>query len=259
MPSYRVEACGELVFVSLSATVERLAEFLGPYYAGCQERFGSQWSGFLAWDVEYAANWKIVVENSLEAYHVPYIHAHTFGEDPGEARSDHLLAERHTALTTNLPFNAHSRVDSWFQKSEGWFLRRLGIDTTGQYQQHHLFPNLLFSFTDAVSLCHMVIPTGPTTSRAVVRQFGRNARQQNPAARILASGWGRLAAQVTRRILEEDRSLFRDIQRGTESSLHRGVLGRCEERIYAFQQYLRRACQLDNAAVSTICSESNLP
>ena len=114
-----------------------------------------------------------------------------------------------------------------------------------------MFPNLLLSFTDAVSLCHAVIPTGPTTSRAIVRQFGLNGLDGPTTARLLARGWGRMAAEITRRILLEDRALYKDIQRGLESSPHRGILGRCEERIFRFQQYLMHVCSPCSASVTT--------
>jgi choline monooxygenase len=246
LATYRVESCGQLIFVSLAAAGEGLRDFLGPMYEVCQDRFGPQWSCFLNADADYPVNWKIPVENSLEAYHVPCIHPQTFGQDPGDARSQHLLNERHTAFGTGLPFDVHSRIGAWFQERESWFLRRLGLQPTREYWQHHCFPNLLMSFTDAISLCHAVIPTGPTTSRAVVRQFGRNGRGQNRGTRLLAAGWGRMAGGITRRILAEDRALYEDIQRGLQSSQHRGILGRCEERIFRFQQYLQQACSLQS-------------
>lgn len=239
LPAYRLESCGQLLFVSLSAAGPSLAEFIGPLYAQCAERFSESWTPYLSWEFDLPVNWKVPIENALEAYHVPCVHPETFREDPGEDRSRHLLDERHTALVTQLPFSTHSRLDAWFQRSEGWLLRRLGLEPTGQYQQHHAFPHLLFSFTDALSLIQTVIPTGPTTSRTVIRQFGRTA--SGLWKRPLTKAWGKLAAVITRRILEEDLALFPDIQRGLEASPHQGMLGRCEERIYCFQEYLLRA------------------
>ncbi|HEY5315482.1 MAG TPA: aromatic ring-hydroxylating dioxygenase subunit alpha [Pirellulales bacterium] len=248
LPRYRLATCGQLVFVSLAAEGPSLAEQLGPLDAPCRERFGAKWRPFLSWQPDYDANWKVPIENSIEAYHVPYIHPETFREDPGERRSEHVLAAGHTSLGTQLPFSAHSRLDASFQRGERWFLGRLGEPATGQYWQHHVFPNLLFSFTDAVSLCHCVLPTGPGTSRAEVRQFGLAGTGR--AGRVLAAGWGRMTAWVTLRILREDQALYPQIQRGLEASTHRGVLGRCEERIHAFQQYVDRGMRQPAAHAS---------
>lgn len=240
LPQYRVASRGQLVFVSLDEQGPDLQHFLGPLNAACEERFDNSWQPQLKWDPRYPANWKVPVENTLEAYHVPTIHPATFREAPAEERSRHVFGERHTAFGTNLPFSAHSRIDAWFQRSEVWMSRRLGVAPTGEYWQHHVFPNLLFSFTDMISLCQCVIPTGPNTSRGVVRQFGRVGTSAGPR-RWLARTWGRVEAIVTRRILAEDLALYPQIQRGLEASPHRGVLGRCEERIHAFQQYVRDA------------------
>lgn len=242
LPLYRLEVCGQLVFVCVQPEGPSLADQLGTLYPVCQERFNAEWSETLNWNPDYPVNWKIPIENSLEAYHVPCIHPRTFEEDPGDERSTHLLEERHTAFGTQLPFSPHSRMAEWFQSTEGWLVRRLGVVPTREYWQHHAFPNLLFSFTDAVSLCHCVIPTSPTSARAVVRQFGRVGAPGTGPRRWLAHHWGRLSAQVTRRIMHEDLGLFPEIQAGLRHSPHAGVLGRCEERIHSFQQFVQEQC-----------------
>lgn len=241
LTQFRAAACGGLVFVCLSPSAPALREHLGELHDLCAERFGTNWRPFLAWEPDYPANWKIPVENSLESYHVPSVHPTSFREDPGEQRSEHHLGARHTYFRTRLPFAAHSRIDAWFQRAEGWFVRRCGETPRGIYTQHHVFPNLLFSFTDAVSLCQCVVPTSPTTARAVVRQFGHGGGSSR-WRRGLAGLWGRLSAAITRSILREDLSLFADIQRGMSASPHAGVLGRCEERIHAFQSFVRDHC-----------------
>lgn len=239
LPRYRLAVCGQLVFVSLAAEGPSLAEQLGPLDQLCRARFGPKWRPFLRWQPDYAANWKVPIENSLEAYHVPSVHPHTFREDPGEQRSQHVIEPSHTSLTTQLPFSAHNRLDAWFQRAQRWFVRRIGEPATDQYSQHHVFPNLLFSFTDTVSLCQCVLPVGAGSSRAEVRQFGICG--SGAIERRLAAAWGQTGAWITRRILQEDQAMFPQIQRGLEASNRPGMLGRCEERIFAFQQYIDRS------------------
>lgn len=240
LSSYRVAVCGQLVFISLQQDGPDLQAYLGEFFELVEQRFGSRWRRSLSWNPSYPANWKIPIENTLEAYHVPYVHPNTFREDPGEARSVHRIASRHTTFETSLPFSSHSRLDAWYQRVEGAVVRSLGAEPCRAYAHHHLFPNLLFSFTDASSFCHCVVPTGPRTSQAVVYQFGR-CEDWRGLRRGMAGVWGRLAAAVTRRVLSEDMALFADIQRGLEASPHGGVLGRCEERIHAFQAYVQSA------------------
>jgi phenylpropionate dioxygenase-like ring-hydroxylating dioxygenase large terminal subunit len=244
---YRLETCGALVFVSLAADGPTLREQLGDMYERLAERFGPAWKQFLKWDPDYDANWKVPIENTLEAYHVPHVHPHTFRENPGAERSTHVLDERHTWFGTDLPFSPHSKLDAAFQRCEGWLMQRLGEKAQGRYEQHHTFPNLLYSFTDVISLVQSVIPTGPTTCRAVVRQFGRVGERTGSPWRTVAGVWGGIEAVISRKILAEDQGMFSSIQRGLAASTHRGVLGACEERIWKFQEWVAEEVRREKA------------
>ncbi len=241
LPAYRVAKVGQLVFVNVDPDAPTLVDFLGQdFYDFLEQRFGNPWKASLRWHPEYPANWKVPIENSLEAYHVPAVHPNTFKVDPGEEKSEHLLLDNRTAFFAKLPFCPHSTIDAFFQRSEGRVVSWLGYADTQQYSQHHVFPNLLFSFTDAMSLCHTIMPTSPTGSRAVVRQFGRAPTAGRQFLQPVAWLWSRLTASLNKHILKEDLAMFRSIQSGLERSPHSGVLGRCEERLHAFQQYMTK-------------------
>jgi choline monooxygenase len=242
LPSFRVECCGALVFVSLCQSGPSLREHLGDFYDRLSDRFGADWQPYLHWNPTYDVNWKVPIENTLEAYHVPFVHPNTFREDPGTDRSTHALEERHTWFSTDLPFSPHSKIDTYFQRCEGWLMRRLGETPHGRYEQHHLFPTFLCSFTDVVSLCQSIVPTGPHSCRAVVRQFGRVGAATRFPWRNVAGVWGRVEATISRQILKEDLGMFTSIQRGLNASRQTGVLGACEERIWKFQQYVQTQC-----------------
>lgn len=245
LPGYRLETIGNLVFANLDPAAPSLESHLGSLAAFCASRFGPDWEVSSQWDWEYSANWKIPVENSLEAYHVPCVHPHSFKEDPGEERSSHLIEKGHTAFETQMPF-AHTPGDVAFQRAETWMQRLLGGVVTERYAQHHVFPNLLFSFTDTMSFCQCVIPTGPTTCRAKIVQCGSVPRAVPRPYRWVARVWNRLKGLSVKQILREDKTLFHSIQRGMEASQQKGMLGRCEERIHAFQLSMTEALKPPN-------------
>ena len=235
LPRYQVDTCGQLIFVRLSPTGLGLQEYLGPVASKMHIGFGSEMKSFLKWEVNYDANWKVVIENSLEAYHVESVHPMTFRTDPGEKRSEHCLDPFHTAFGTDLPF-AHSKLDLAFQSCQGWVVKRLGRTPTCRYWQHHVFPNLLTSYTDAISLVHSVIPTTATSSRSLVYQFGF-CPTRTGIKQVLATAWGRLEAACSKRILKEDIEMYPRIQAGLNASKQTGHLARSEERIHRFQEY----------------------
>lgn len=253
IPVYQVDTCGQIVWVCLKQGVPDLPTFLGKYYEIIKEKFGSKTKQFMKLNVAYKANWKVPVENSLEAYHVPSVHQNTFRVDPGEDRSNHYLDEHSTSFETPLPFSPHSRLDNTVQRCESSVMRMLGVETSGMYWQHHVFPNLLMSFTDAINLIHSVVPTGPRTSTAWIRQFGNTGNSSWGPRRIVASGWGHFKALITKQIMKEDLALIPDVQAGLEKSKEVGVLGRCEERIHAFQEYVINAVnsEQDDSVEST--------
>ena len=236
LPSYQVDTCGQLVFVRLSPTGMTLQDFLGPVATKMQAGFGPNTKSFFKWEVNYQANWKIAIENSLEAYHVQSVHPKTFRSDPGEKRSEHQLDPFHTAFGSDLPF-AHSKLNLAFQKWEGRVVKMLGGSPTNRYWQHHVFPNLLCSYTDAISLVHCVIPTATMSSRSLVYQFGI-CPDRPGIKRTLATVWGHLEAGCTKRILKEDVEMYARIQNGLKASQQIGRLARSEERIHRFQEYL---------------------
>ncbi len=249
IPVYRVETLGPLVFVNLDAIAPDLRTAAGDQLEPLLHGFGEGWEVVLSREFPHHVNWKIPVENTLEAYHVPAVHPETFREDPGEARSEHFLGETGSSFQTTLPFAPHSRIDAWFQRIEGRALHLLTDRApTSAYRQHHLFPNILFSLTDMVSLLHVVRPTGSQTCTSVIYQFGRVGKSF--VSRQCSRLWGRLVAGITLKILQEDFRLYTAIQRGLNSSHNPGMLGRCEERIYEFQRWLQNQSQQTTAEAS---------
>jgi len=240
LPSYRVDSCGELVFVSLVHEGVSLQDFLGEAYEVMSERFSSDMKQNYRKSFEYDANWKVAIENSLEAYHVESVHPETFRSSPGEERTEHHLGSQYTSFTTDMPFAVSNRTDLAYQKAEGWFVKKLGREPKRRYSQHHVFPNLLFSCTDAISLVHSVRPISVNRSESICIQFGLSPKSSKFAQKKLAGLLGKAEAMIINRILKEDVAMYPVIQRGLEVSSHPGMLARSEERIHAFQQYLRK-------------------
>ena len=68
-----------------------LREWLGPLWDGWAERSAGAYRHAATWEKDFPCNWKVVLENSLESYHIPQVHPKTFKEFPGGDRPWHEL------------------------------------------------------------------------------------------------------------------------------------------------------------------------
>jgi phenylpropionate dioxygenase-like ring-hydroxylating dioxygenase large terminal subunit len=239
-----------LIFVRLSETGPTLQEWMGEIYEKVRGWFDAGHARVsMTRRLDYPANWKIPVEISLESYHIPEVHPQTFGEDPGETLSEHWFHPRGSAFYTE--FLAPRRIDRVLRHVERWLLKRLGDEYTGRYEHHHLFPNLTISHTDSLTLAQSIIPVSPQTSACLAIQAGVRPVRPGAIRNLMAAGWGRFTAWLTRQILNEDRAVYQEIQTGVQGGGRPGLLGRCEERLEAFQRHVRSRLDTEPPVHST--------
>jgi phenylpropionate dioxygenase-like ring-hydroxylating dioxygenase large terminal subunit len=227
---FRTAAWGDLVFATLSDNGPSLAEQLGPM-AGEGERLGSfrlAWT----WRRDYEANWKIVVENTLESYHIDCLHKQTLGVMPTEEQSTHVLEDTYTTLRTPETY-------PWISAMQNVMVRALGGAVTNVYTHHVAHPHLWFISMDTMRLIQTVEPLSPTTSRHRAWLYTLDGTRRGPWAWLMRLVLRPIVVSTTRKILSEDAGVFPEIQRGLQSSRFRGIIGTREERVYAFQRYVR--------------------
>jgi phenylpropionate dioxygenase-like ring-hydroxylating dioxygenase large terminal subunit len=231
LQQFRVATAGQLVFVSLAEEGTSLGDHLGDVGAACAASFAPPYR--LVWSerIDYAANWKIVIENSLESYHIPSLHRKTFGTLPAEDNCEHVLGERATTFRTHIRQPLVTLL-------QGWFVSRLGRGATNVYTHHHVHPNLTFATMDVHRLVQVILPTSPTTARHHLWLYA--IAGAGPLTWLLSRVMGRIVRSVARRVLLEDAGIFADVQRGVEASPHPGVIGTREERVHAFQRWVLR-------------------
>ena len=243
LKAVRTELCGDLIFICLETSAPGLADYLGPYYSRFAQSFASPYRQTWTWDANYLANWKVFIENSLESYHVPIVHAKTFGKLSPEQLIEHELTDRYTSFKT---------LDESL-RFLGWCARRFGLPETRMYEHHNIHPNLNYSCTDGMHLLMTVFPTSATACRHRACLF--TVRGENPDWFHQMFGW--LLAQAltlfVAQVNKEDIALYLDVQRGMEASAFRGVIGTREERVYVFQKYIIDRCggPIRDGAVAT--------
>lgn len=235
---FQLEQCGDLVFIRLSAQGPSLRDWIGERFDTLASWFSTD-SHHLALHkrFDFAANWKIPVENSLESYHIPYIHPNTFHTDPAEENSTHIFYDTGTCFTAR--FHPPRMIDDLLDRAEIMIMRVLGHSPNGIYHHHHIFPNLLISHTDTTSFIQMVHPAGPDKSFSLLWQYALGDSSLSFFPRMVSYGWGQFTASLTRTIVTEDISVYALVQAGAAAASRPGLLGRCEERLYESQKYVR--------------------
>jgi phenylpropionate dioxygenase-like ring-hydroxylating dioxygenase large terminal subunit len=232
---FRTETCGQLIFVCLEDDGVSLADYLGAFAQECAHWFAPPFRQAWVWQTNYNANWKIVLENALESYHIPCVHQKSFGVMPAEEACQHELADRHTTFHTRETY-------SWISAIQNMMVRSLGQPTTNVYTHHHAHPNMIFISMDVLRMVHILEPTSATTSRHRIWLYSLRGFRKNPWAWLIAKILSGFVVRVARQITLEDESIFTDVQKGLEASVFRGVIGTREERIWAFQKFLLKAC-----------------
>ena len=231
---FRVETCGDLVFVNLSDTGVTLREWIGPLWELWQS-YGGAYRHAATWEEDFPCNWKVVLENSLESYHIPEVHPKTFKEFSPEAISWHELDERFTTYKTIPP-------NDFAGRAQNWIVRRLGQPVTNEYWHRNLHPHITGASLDSMRMMQCVFPTSPTTCRYRSIFFTLRGHRRSPFAWAVYRLLRVIATSVAKQVFAEDAAIYQAVQKGMTASPHPGVIGTREERIYVFQKYILDHC-----------------
>lgn len=235
---FRTEVCGQLVFVTLDDSASDLPEALGPAYERVRDWFSDDWRLLLSTEQDLDVNWKLLLENVVENYHLTEVHRKSFQAMPPEEVCDHELGDD-WSLFVERPDSSHSPL-----KPLGDFVCRvMNVESNSAIEHFHFYPHLVFARMNLFSWVQVAHPVGPVRARNWWRFFHHVGSPPSLTTRIvgrLLSLWG---ARFFRRVLEEDRAVLSNVQLGLQSPLQPtgGLLSTREERIVHFQEYIKRA------------------
>lgn len=233
---YRTARLGDLVFVNLSDSEASLDDHLGPNAAELTRSYSEPFRLSWKWQADYPANWKLPIENGVESYHIPCLHQKTFKNFPEEANVTHELHPTWTSYRTEVN-------DPMMRFALSWTTWWLGLPFTNAYTHLHVFPNLTFVTMDNLRMLQAFVPLSPTTSRSYVWLYAPAGPNRGFIPWLYVKGNAWAAKAITKMVLAEDGPIFADVQRGLNASPIRGVIGRREERVFMFQDYIARRCQ----------------
>ena len=211
----RVATWHDWVFVNLSGTAPPIEDFVAPLQRHLGGLDLTRMRHVVTIDLgEIAANWKLLMENFIEPYHVPFVHA-TTTEQP---LTDHY--------TVNEPGCLGCAVDV-----SGTAKRDDTLSADSRYLS--LFPFFAFGIylPDQVGV-HLNTPVAPnrTRQRRAMYSLGRDPSWAEDTERL---------EKLWRSVHQEDYDICERLQRGRQSDVAAdgGVLSPVwEEAVHSFQQ-----------------------
>jgi choline monooxygenase len=200
------------IFVNISGAAPAFAEWIRPV----AERFGSiDWSALrrdsaFARNLEVAANWKLIVENFVESYHLPWVHKALNAVNP---------MTLHYQILGGHSYLGQGGTDYRPERIAGAVLpRNSGMADPSRYEALAVFPNLIFSALADMAFSIIVLPESAQRTRERIEFFffGDEALSEKFAAAR------RKAAEFVTDVNAEDIGIVESVQRGRRSPAFTG-------------------------------------
>jgi phenylpropionate dioxygenase-like ring-hydroxylating dioxygenase large terminal subunit len=232
-----VEVWQGLVFVRLGGTGPTVATLMAPYAAELLPYRIAEMRGERPdfWVADSAADWKNVMDNYLEGYHIPIGHPglqRLFGGSYRVETAPHGVARAFSVLRGE-PSRAWSErayqrlLPEVADLPQGW--RRAWV-------YYSLFPSTTINVAPHAVNLFQILPAGP--GRTVVR--GRNYVLPDDRRSMRAARW--LGSRINARVYREDDALVRSVQGGLESGAYEaGRLAETEVCLRRFHDEIRAA------------------
>jgi phenylpropionate dioxygenase-like ring-hydroxylating dioxygenase large terminal subunit len=229
---YQIDTCGNFVFFRRGTDGPSLREHLGGFY-DLLERIG----GYLGAEIDsgttpHAANWKLLVENVLECYHCAVVHQETFVRTLGVGREPIEQAVFDGAHSSSHFPRSAIAAESRRAKALAYLdAREFSHDS---FFHIFIFPNLFISSTQGLSFyVGQALPLSAKETGLQYRLYEPKlelTRGQRASQDLI----NRSGTELGRAVIDEDRQILEQVQRGVELSEKPGMVGADEVRISRF-------------------------
>lgn len=229
LPQFPVTTAAGLHFVGLNGTPPEVGEV-----ACLAERLGWQANEapFATGSLLHHCNWKLLVENVLEAYHVGFVHENSFGAS-GVSVADFDATGAGDYTTWEFVRPEAPKVASLISKLPG---------ASFQHLHGYVFPNLfLINNNNLVGYLGQVLPVSANQTLLHWQLYALPALQQLPRGvrdKICAD-----ADAMNRTVLQEDKPMLEACQQGLASEGQAYQLQSQEKQLQHFHAMWQGYCQ----------------
>jgi phenylpropionate dioxygenase-like ring-hydroxylating dioxygenase large terminal subunit len=247
LPEVEIAQCGSMIFGRFPAGGQypnpSLEDWLGDGYAILNHLTNTPPPAINRLQSDVAANWRLLMQISLDDYHLVAVHPSTFG------KSGYLKPEK----TRYFRFGAHSAYiasapdDALAKMAEAC---RAANYTPESYRILQFFPNLIVAMIRAVNylgdrywflLVQQLVPEAYDRTRSVTRftllPFAKPAGVLHRQARTIAKPWVTLGfAHYARKTHREDNQVVEQLQRSASLFEADPVRALQEQRVSWFEE-----------------------
>lgn len=220
LENWRTETVGNVIYICLNPAAPPLDEYLGPSRAWIEEVSLNCGYEFQSFESEIEANWKVVMNNTLEFYHAYSVHPKTFKpliEAP--LQKIRLLPSNlpniHYAMPLKEADRTMERLDRMFARQ---FKRPEGIQMDS-YEHLYSFPNLTIGHVN--NRCFSFFkyqPVSPGKTKLTGRMWMPAPASGNlSSVRAICENYEPILRPFIHDIAEEDRGICETVQRGMQS------------------------------------------
>lgn len=228
LKSFKIASLGRFLFLHENIAVPSIQEFLGTAYPFLEKVSHAMGQRIDTNTLTIKANWKVVVENTLEEYHVRQVHPQSLYKVEIQA-SEFNFQGLHSsdAMTFKVKFTDFKKLPELMHERE-WHVE--------DYVHQLIFPNMTIASAFGTTIAiQQIIPMDTETTLFISHVFA--AKLSNNEQHFLVKAFNQNAVDFNRQVFEEDRLICEAVQEGLKQAhLQSGTLSKDEARVAAFEQ-----------------------
>jgi len=232
LKSFQVAKVGKFIFICLEEPKQDINQFLGPFYEKLIEISKAINKQFYFEDDNQKINWKIIIENVIEAYHCHAIHKDTLYE----------MGFCSIPETNQLFYGGHSvadypkRNDIEMPNNVLKYLEK-SILKHDSFRHFFIYPNLVISSTEGTSIyVGNILPISAKETKLRKRFYDINFTNNFEPSKAIHKAFLSLVQSSINNILTEDKNLLEELQKTIKFAKNTYHLGLEETRIVDFHK-----------------------
>jgi len=214
---WRVEAVGNVVYVCLNTSAPPLREYLGPSWAWIEAVSLSSGHEYETFETEIRANWKVIINNTIEFYHAYSVHPQTFRpmiDAPLRALEVLPTSQPHIHYAMRLKSDKQIRLDNLIGKT----LKRPSIIGRNSYEHLYSFPNMTIGHVNGRSFSYFrYVPISPTATKLIARTWMPKPEKPSETIAQFCRDYAAENGPFIRKVSDEDKAICETVQRGLAS------------------------------------------